>query len=86
MRLSEVLELPEFKSRDIVLIGIYKTTDEKEFAVLAHRGEKVFPIPKLRHLVEVTPEDRDPEIHSSEMRSILSRFQYFEAISKLPSK
>jgi hypothetical protein len=85
MRLSEVLELPEFKTRNIVLIGIYKTQDEKEFAVVAHRSEKVFPIPKLLHLVEVTPEDRDPEIHPSEMRSILSRFQYFEEISKLPS-
>lgn len=86
MRLSELLELPEFKSRDIVLIGIWKTQSDREFAMLAHRGEKVFPVPKLYHLIEVIPGDRDPEVDSSEARSILSRFHYFEAISKLPSK
>jgi hypothetical protein len=84
MRLSEALELPEFKTRDIVVIGFYKSQDSTEFAVLARRGEKVFPITKMRHLVEVTPEDRDPVLDPSEMRSILSRFQYFESISRLP--
>jgi hypothetical protein len=85
MRLSEVLELPELKNREIILIGTWKT-GEKEFAVLSHRGQKVFPIPKLFHLVEVGPENRDPEIDPAEIRSILSRFGYFEAISKLSSK
>jgi hypothetical protein len=55
MRLSEVLELPELKSRDIVLIGILKTQGDKEFAMLAHRGDKIFPFPKVYHLEEVTP-------------------------------
>lgn len=85
MRLSEALNLPELKNRDIVLIGYWKTGD-KEFAVLAHRREKVFPVPKLFHLVEVTSENRDPEISSPEIRSIQARFQYFEGISKISSK
>jgi hypothetical protein len=92
MQLSKVLDLPEFKTREIVLIGTYKT-GEKEFAVLAHRGEKVFPIPRLFHLVELKadPNDpdsdpRDPNIVPSEVRSILARFHYFEAISRISSK
>jgi hypothetical protein len=92
MRLSQVLDLPEFKAREIVLIGILKTGDG-DFALLAHRGERIFPIPRLFHLVELKadPNDpesdpRDPDIHAAEIRSILARFHYFEAISRLPSK
>jgi hypothetical protein len=73
MLLSEVLDLPEFKTREIVLIGRY-TTGDGEFAVLAHRGEKIFPIPGLFHLVELKadPDDpesdpRDPKIDASEI-------------------
>jgi len=84
MRLSELLNLPEFTSRNIVVIGTYKATEGKEYAVLAHHGEKLFPIPKLFHLVEITSENRDPEMHPAERRTILGRFKYFEAISKLP--
>jgi hypothetical protein len=39
MSLREVVELPEFKSRDIVVVGHYNT-DGVVFAVLARRGEK----------------------------------------------
>jgi hypothetical protein len=92
MQLSKILDLPEFKTREIVLIGTYKTGD-KEFAVLAHRGEKVFPVPRLFHLVELKadPNDphsdpRDPNIDPSEVRSILARFHFFEAISRISSK
>ena len=85
MRLSEVLELAEIKKREIVLIGTWNT-GQKEFAVLAHRSQKIFPVPKLFHLVEVGPDNRDPEIDPAEVRSILARFGYFEAISKLSSE
>lgn len=92
MRLSQVLDLPEFKTREIVIIGILKTSDG-DFALLAHRGEKIFPIPKLFQLVELKADSNDPEsdprdpnIHTAEIRSILARFNYFEAISRLPSK
>jgi hypothetical protein len=86
MRLSEVLELPEFKTRAIIVIGTYKTSNDKEWAVLARRGEKVLPIPTVFHLVEDGPENRDPEISQSEVSSIRRRFPYFEAISKLASR
>jgi hypothetical protein len=46
MRLSEVVELAEFKKRDIVVIGHYDTS-ATVFAVLARRGEKLLPVPKL---------------------------------------
>jgi hypothetical protein len=92
MQLSKVLELPEFKTREIVLIGTYKTGDG-EFAVLAHRGEKVFPVPRLFHLVELKADPnnpdsdpRDPDVNPSEIRSILTRFHYFEAISRISLK
>ena len=42
MRLKEVVELAEFKKRDIVVIGYFKT-DEGVFAVLARRGDKLHP-------------------------------------------
>jgi len=84
MRLSEILELPPLKSRDVVVIGYYKSVEGREYAVLARRGQKVMPIPKTYHLVEVTADNPDPEIHPSVLRSIYDRFQYFEAISKLP--
>jgi len=80
MRLSKVLELPELKNRGIVLIGVWKTGG-REFAVLAHRAEKVFPIPRLYHLVEVDEKNRDPEIFQTEIDTILRRFQYFHAPS-----
>ena len=82
MQLSEVLENIELKKRGIVVIGFWKAGDH-EFAVLARRGEKVFPVPKLFHLIEVSPEDRNPKVSSAEMRSILERFKFFEAISNL---
>jgi hypothetical protein len=78
IQLSKVLDLPEFKTREIVLIGTYKTGDG-EFAVLGHRGEKLFPIPTLFHLVELQadPDDpasdpRNPNVDPPEIRSILA--------------
>lgn len=44
MRLREVVDHPEFKKRDIALIGHYNN-DEVVFAVLARRGEKLLPVP-----------------------------------------
>jgi hypothetical protein len=85
MRLREVVELPEFKKRDIVVIGHYNT-DEIVFAVLARRGEKVLPVPKLFYLIEDGPENPDPEIDKSVINSILRHFGYFEPISTFPPK
>jgi hypothetical protein len=85
MLLSKVIEHPELKKRDIVIIGRY-TTDEVVFAVLARRGEKVFPLPKFFHLVENGPENPDPELSNSEVDSTLRRFGYFEPISTFPPK
>ncbi len=84
MLLSRVIEHPELKKRDIVVIGHY-TTDAVVFAVLARRGEKVFPLPKFFHLVENGPANPDPELDKSELNSILRRFGYFEPISTFPS-
>ena len=85
MRLREVVELPELKKRDIVVIGHYKT-DEGVFAVLARRGEKLLPFPKLFHLIEDGPENPDPEVDVLEMDSILRHFGYFGPISTFPPK
>jgi hypothetical protein len=85
MRLSEVLELPEFKKRRIALIGHWNT-GETVVSVLAHEGEKVFPFPKLRHFVEDGPNNPDPILSQAEIDSILRHFGYFEAISRLPAK
>jgi hypothetical protein len=84
MRLSEVIELPELKKRDIVVIG-HITTDSV-FAVLAKRGEKVFPFPRFFHLVEDGPSNTDPEVGNSELDSILRRFGYVQPISTFPAK
>ena len=84
MHLREVTELPEFKKRDIGVIGHYNT-DGIVFAVLARRGEKVFPVPKLFYLVEDGPEDPDPDMDKSQVDSALRHFGYFEPISTLPS-
>ena len=85
MRLSEFIEHPELKKRGIEIVGYIKTAGS-EFALLARKGASVFPFPKLYHLVEVTPNDRDPDLSAIEQRSILSRFGYFDAISTLPTK
>lgn len=85
MLLSQVLEHPELKRRDIVVIGHYTTADKVIVAVLARRGEKVLPFPKLFHLVEDGPTNPDPEISKPELDSILRRFGYFEPISTFPS-
>ena len=85
MRLSEFIEHPELKKRGIAIVGYIKTM-ESEFALLTWKGESVFPFPKLYHLVEVTPNERDPDLGAVEQRSILSRFGYFDAISALPKK
>jgi hypothetical protein len=92
MQLSKVLDLPDFKKRDIVLIGTYRTEDG-DFAVLAHSAEKVFPIPRLFHLVELKsdPKDpssdpRDPNVGSEEIRSILARFDSFDGVYRISSK
>ena len=85
MRLKQVVELPELKKRDIIVIGYY-TTAEVVFAVLARRGEKVLPFPKLFHLVENGPKNPDPELHKSEVDTILRHFGYFEPISTFPPK
>ena len=85
MLLSKVLEHPELKKRDIVVIGHY-TTDEAVFAVLARRGDKILPFPKFFHLVENGPANPDPEVSNSEQDSILRRFGYFEPISTFSAK
>lgn len=85
MRLREVVELPELKKRDIVVIGHYKT-DEGFFAVLARRGEKLLPFPKFFHLIEDGPKNPDPELNNAEVDSILRRFGYFEPISTFRPK
>jgi hypothetical protein len=85
MRLKKVVELAEFKKRDIVIVGYFKT-DEGVFAVLARRGEKLLPVPKLHRLVENGPENPDPDLDSAEISSILRHFGYFEPISTFPSK
>jgi hypothetical protein len=59
MQLSAVLELPEFKKRDITLVGFYNT-GEGIVAVLARRDERISPHPKLCHLVEDGPDNPDP--------------------------
>jgi hypothetical protein len=85
MRLSEFVEHAELKKRGIGIIGYLKTV-ETEFAVLARKGERVFPLPKVFHLVEVATDNRDPDLLGAEQRSILSRFRYFDAISTFPSE
>jgi hypothetical protein len=85
MRLREVVELPEFKKRDIVVIGHYNT-EGTIFAVLARRGEKLLPVPKLFNLIEDGPENPNPEIDESEINSILRHFGYFEPISTFRPK
>jgi len=85
MRLSEVVNLPEFEKRDIVVVGHYNT-GEAVFAVLARRGEKVLPVPKLYHLIEDGPANPDPELDESEIDSALRHFGYFEPISTFPPK
>ena len=84
MLLSKVADHPELKKRDIIIIGHY-TTDGAVFAVLARRGEKVFPLPRYFHLIEIGPANPDPEIGKFELDSILRRFGYFEPISTFPS-
>lgn len=83
MRLSEVLELPEFKKRDIICVGKCDT-GEAVWIVLAHTGEKAFPFPKNRHLVENGSSNPDPNLEQSEIDTILRRFGYLDAISHLP--
>lgn len=85
MRLSEFLETPEIKKRNIVVIGHYDT-GETIFAVLARRGEKLIPVPKLSRLIENGPSNPDPEIKPWEVDSILRHFGFFDAISTFPPK
>ena len=73
MRLSLLLETPEFKKAEIVVIGSYKTA-RHEFAVLAKKGDPAFPIPRLFHLVEVSSKNPDPELSDAEIQSIRRRF------------
>ena len=84
-RLKEVVELPELKKRDIIIIGHY-VTEGAVFAVLARRGERVFPVPKLFRLVDDGPENPDPELDKSEIDSILRHFGYFGPISTFPPR
>jgi hypothetical protein len=84
MVLSKVVELPEFKKQDIVVIGHYTT--DAVFAVLARRGEKVLPVPTLFYLVENGPAKPDPEIYEEEIASILRHFGYFGPVSTFPPK
>lgn len=80
MRLSAVLELPELKKREITVIGCY-TTSYGTFAVLARRGEKAIPYPKLSYLIDDGADNPDPEVDRHEIDSILRKFGFFEAIS-----
>lgn len=84
MRLSEFLELSDAKKLGIALIGYYKTS-EGEFAVIARKGDNLFPFPKMFYLIEVKPANSDPEIHEEEQRSIFRRFRYFSSASTSPS-
>jgi len=73
MRLSEVLDDADLKKAGIVLIGTIKT-GEHVYAVIARRGDKVMPIPKIFHLVEITPDNTDPDLDSAEIQTIHRRF------------
>ena len=73
MRLSEVLKAADLQQAGITLIGTWKT-EKHEFAVLAHRSEKVFPFPKLFHLIEDGPANPDPDLDRAEVESIRRRF------------
>jgi hypothetical protein len=83
MRLSEVLELPDLKKREIAIIGVWDT-GQAQYAVLARRGERLMPFPKLYQLIEIENNNVDPDIKPPEVKSILRRFGYFEPISNLP--
>jgi len=73
MRLSQLLETPEFKKAEIVVISSYKTA-RHEFTVLAKKGDPAFPVPKLFHLVEISSKNPDPELNDAEIQSIRRRF------------
>jgi hypothetical protein len=85
MRLREVVELPEYRKHNIVVVGHYNT-DGVIFAVLARRGEKLLPVPKLFYLIENGPENPDPNVDHSEIDSILRHFGYFQPISTFQAK
>jgi hypothetical protein len=72
MRLSELLKLDDFKNAGIEIIGNLRTT-EREYFVLGRSGQSAFPITRNTHLVDVTGENRDPEISYEEELSIRRR-------------
>jgi hypothetical protein len=80
MRLSEFLQTPEAQKCNMAHIGFYKTP-RAEFAVVAHKGDRLMPLPTLFQLFEVTPNDRDPETSEYERRAVLERFGYYKPIS-----
>ena len=50
-------------------------------AVLARRGEKLLPCPKLFSLVDDGPDNPEPDLDQPEINAILRKFGFFGTIS-----
>lgn len=74
MRLSKLLQLPDFKKIPIVIIGRLKTEDSL-YAILGRRGQKVLPVEGNTHLIEISEANSDPEISTAEELSIRRRLR-----------
>jgi len=74
MRLSRLLQLPDFKKIPIVIIGRLKT-DDSLYAILGRKGQKVLPMEGNTHLIEITSAHADPEISRAEELSIRRRLR-----------
>jgi hypothetical protein len=86
MRLSELLRQKDFVDEKIEIITTYKTANG-EYAVLGRQGQPAFPIsPGTTHLIEITPEDRDPEVTYPEELSIRRRLGLRTPPFRFPSK
>jgi hypothetical protein len=72
MRLSELLEQDDFRKAGIEIICNYKT-DQHEYAVLGRHGQPTFPGIGTTHLIEIAPDNQDPEIPHHEELSIRRR-------------
>jgi hypothetical protein len=76
VRLSELLQQPEFKNANITIIGTWKTM-ECSYAVIGYAGQAVMPINMLiQHPIPMkSADDGDPEIDPYEVESIRRRFK-----------
>jgi len=73
MRLSELLQLPDFKNIPIAIIGHFRT-DDGIYAILGRQGQKILSVQGNTHLVKVSENDPDPEVSKAEELSIRRRF------------